>query len=98
MRGSDRECLALREQALTKEGDAFLGRMRMPDVVLLMEDGPPGTCALGMHRPYGRTAPVERTTCRRPRAECVPFLALLWYVPRRRLYPRKQMLLRGRQV
>jgi len=55
-----RECLSLWEQAIAKEGDAFLVRMRVPDAVLLMEDGPYGTWFFGMHRPNGRVTPWPR--------------------------------------
>jgi hypothetical protein len=49
------ECLALlREKAATEEGDAFLGRLRRWDVVLLMGEGPYRVCVFGMHRPYGQ--------------------------------------------
>jgi hypothetical protein len=40
-RGNDRECLVLGKKAVNRrEGDAFLARLRMWDVVFLMEDGP----------------------------------------------------------
>ena len=39
-------------KAASKEGDAFLARLRMWDVLLLMEDGPYSTRALGMRHPY----------------------------------------------
>jgi hypothetical protein len=54
-RNSCRECLTLREKpASRKEGDAFLARLRMRDILLLMEDGPYSACALGMRHPYGQ--------------------------------------------
>jgi hypothetical protein len=54
LRGNGRECLALREKATTKQGDAFLARAHMPDVVLPMVDGSYRTCTLGMRLPYGQ--------------------------------------------
>lgn len=45
-RSNGRECLALREQAACKEGDAFLPKTRIREAVLLMQGGPYGVCVL----------------------------------------------------
>jgi hypothetical protein len=50
-----------------KEGDAFLVRVRMRDVLLLMGEGLYTDCSFGMRRPYiwamlSRTY-ATRTTC-----------------------------------
>ena len=53
--GSDaRECLAPLETTRRppQEGDAFLVRVRMCDVMLLMAGGLYTRCFFGMHRPY----------------------------------------------
>jgi hypothetical protein len=55
-RGNDRECLALREQAVPKEGDAFLARLCVRNVVLLMAEGLYRTCSLGMRLPYDKSS------------------------------------------
>jgi hypothetical protein len=56
-RNSYRECLTLRERpASGKEDDAFLARLRMQGIWLLMEDGPYSTRALGMRHPYRQAA------------------------------------------
>jgi hypothetical protein len=53
--GRSPECLTLpQELAATKGGGAFLVRMRMQDIVLLMEDGRQRTWFFRMHRPYSQ--------------------------------------------
>jgi len=60
-RNSYRECLTLREKpASSKEGDALLARLRMRSILLLMEDGPYSTCAVGVRHPYGQAVSGQR--------------------------------------
>jgi len=65
-----RECLTLRERPATpKEGDAFPASLRWREAVLLMEEGPHRTCALGMHLPYGQVVSGQYAVHqRRPQA------------------------------
>jgi hypothetical protein len=58
MRSNGRECLTLREKpAFRKEGDAFLARLRVPDVAVPMEDGSWRASFLGMRHPYKQAVP-----------------------------------------
>jgi hypothetical protein len=64
MRSNGRECLTLREKpAFRKEADAFLARLRVQDVLLLVEDGPYSTRALGMRQPYEQAVSGQRAFC-----------------------------------
>jgi len=56
-------------EAASKEGDAFLARLRMRGVLLLMEDGPCSRRVPGMRHPFGhklRSAPI----CQTGKQEC----------------------------
>jgi len=73
-RSDDRECLAPGTRLSPKEGDAFLVRVRVWDIALLMGESLCTNCSFGMRRPYiwvmfSRTCTIQAHSQSRPETQ-----------------------------